>query len=58
MPPARQDTIALPGASAPPDDAVDAPPRRGDLTPELLATDGWTDRMVARPASRSSTCPS
>ena len=44
---ARQDTIPLPGASVPPDAPADTPPRRGDLTPEMLAADWWTDQLVA-----------
>ena len=47
MPPARQDTVPLPGAPAPPDAPPGSPPQRGDLTPELIATDWWTDQHLA-----------
>ncbi len=43
----RPDTIPMPGGSAPPDAPVGTLPRRGDLTPELLAADWWTDQLVA-----------
>jgi hypothetical protein len=43
----RDDTIRLPGASVAPDPAPGAG-RPGDLTPELVATDWWSDDAVAR----------
>jgi hypothetical protein len=43
----RQDTIRLPGPAAVPDPAAGRP-QPGDLTPELIGTDVWTDDLVAR----------
>ncbi|WP_300008914.1 hypothetical protein [Pseudonocardia sp.] len=43
----REDTIRLPGAAAGPDPAPGAV-QPGDLTPELIATDWWSDDQVAR----------
>src|SRR5690242_20691878 len=47
MTPVRQDTIPHPGASVVPDAPDGGAPRRGDLTPELVATDWWTDQHLA-----------
>jgi hypothetical protein len=44
---ARQDTISLPGTAVPSDAPPGAPPKRGDLTPQLIASDWWTDQQVA-----------
>lgn len=43
----RDDTIRLPGPSVAPDPAPGAI-RPGDLTPELIATDWWSDDAVAQ----------
>lgn len=43
----REDTIRLPGVSMAPDPAPGTS-ARGDLTPELIATDWWSDDAVAR----------
>jgi hypothetical protein len=43
----REDTIRLPGAAMRPDPAPGAT-QPGDLTPELIATDWWSDDQVAR----------
>jgi hypothetical protein len=42
----RDDTITIPGSAIIPDRS--GAPQEGDLTPELLETDWWTDDMVAR----------
>ena len=42
----RDDTIRLPGLVVEPDPVGPLP--RGDLTPDLIATDRWSDDMVAR----------
>jgi hypothetical protein len=45
----RDDTIHLPGTPGRPDpDAGPSRPQPGDLTPELIATDWWSDEAVAR----------
>jgi hypothetical protein len=43
----RHDTIRLPGPAAVPDPAAGRP-GTGDLTPELIGTDVWTDDLVTR----------
>ena len=43
----RQDTIRLPGPAAVPDPGAGRP-QPGDLTPELIGTDVWSDDLVAR----------
>ncbi|GAA3241405.1 hypothetical protein GCM10017691_44560 [Pseudonocardia petroleophila] len=43
----REDTIRLPGPAVAADPAPEAV-RPGDLTPELIATDWWSDDAVAR----------
>jgi hypothetical protein len=44
----REDTVQLPGAGRIPDPEPSAVGVVGDLTDELIATDWWTDDMVAR----------
>jgi hypothetical protein len=44
----REDMIRRPGMPIRPDAAPGATPQRGDLTPELIDADWWTDEMVAR----------
>ena len=43
---------------APDVQVVQIPHGGGDLTPELLETPVWTEAMLARPGSPSSTCRS
>src|SRR5688572_27384363 len=44
----RKYVIRLPGMPVGSEAAPGAAPERGDLTPELIDTDWWTDEMVAR----------
>jgi len=44
----REDTIPVPGLGRIPDPEPGATPSLGDLTPELVTTDWWSDDMVAR----------
>jgi hypothetical protein len=44
----REETIAVPGWGGEPDAAPGGARQPGDLTPELIATDWWTDQMVAQ----------
>src|SRR3954452_1884779 len=44
----RDDTISLPGRAAIPDQAPAQDTRPGDLTPELINTDWWSDDMLGR----------
>lgn len=44
----REDTVQLPGAGRIPDPPPAALPVPGDLTDEMIATDWWTDDLVAR----------
>ena len=42
----REDTIQLPGTGRMPDPEPSGSPQPGDLTPELIAKDVWTDEDV------------
>jgi hypothetical protein len=44
----RDDTIQLPGARGVPDPIPSQAHQPGDLTPELIATDQWTDDLLVR----------
>jgi hypothetical protein len=44
----RDDTISLPGRAAIPDQVPAQATRPGDLTPELINTDWWSDDMLGR----------